>query len=109
MKIASKIDRSQMQNGRFHVQSFCEGKMWLQGSHDILRCVDLNSGVSDIAQSIVDVQGSLSLKVLKLPVWSPHGGSLARDGWVCCSQTLILLLPAAGSVVFRQAAKLCFT
>ena len=31
-KIASKIDGSQMQNGRFHVQSFCEGKMWLRGS-----------------------------------------------------------------------------
>ena len=37
------------------------------------------------------------MKVLKLPVWSPHGG---------ISQTLMLLLPAAGSVIFSQAAKL---
>ena len=88
-----------MQNGSLHI---CSHSVILT---DVLRCVDLNSSIADIAQSITYEQ-NMGVKVLKLPVLSQHVGSLARDGWVCCSQTLILLLPAADLVVLSQAAKL---
>ena len=84
-----------------------KGKYGCKVLVDFLRHVDLYSGV---VQSTKDKQrmGSLSLKVLKLPGWTSHGGSLGKDGWVCCSQILTLLLPVVGSGVFSQNAKLCF-